>query len=101
MRAIFLILILAVVALIVAGRDRVSSTSTRFAARQAPDFAATQNGVTAKGGQTPAFDVETGSVKVGTAKRRTDGQGAERSKVSPAGEIRPPADDQQRQRRCS
>lgn len=33
---------------------------------KAPDISATQNGVVAKGGQTPAFDVETGSVTVGT-----------------------------------
>jgi hypothetical protein len=33
---------------------------------KAPQISATGNGVTAKGGQAPAFDVETGSVKVGT-----------------------------------
>ena len=31
-----------------------------------PQVSATVNGVTAKGGQAPAFDVQTGSVKVGT-----------------------------------
>jgi hypothetical protein len=33
---------------------------------KAPEVAATGNGITAKGGQAPAFDVQTGSVKVGT-----------------------------------
>jgi hypothetical protein len=36
----------------------------------APQIAANGNGVTAKGGQAPAFDVQTGSVKVG-AKQAT------------------------------
>ena len=33
---------------------------------QAPQVTATANGVTATGGQAPAFDIETGSVKVGS-----------------------------------
>ena len=32
----------------------------------APQVTATANGVTAKGGQAPAFDIETGTVKVGS-----------------------------------
>jgi hypothetical protein len=36
---------------------------------RAPQISATRNGVTAKGGQAPAFDVETGSVKVGTQEK--------------------------------
>ena len=33
---------------------------------KAPEVTATSKGVTTSGGQAPAFDVETGSVKVGT-----------------------------------
>ena len=33
---------------------------------QAPSISASRNGVTAKGGQAPAFDVQTGSVTVGS-----------------------------------
>jgi hypothetical protein len=33
---------------------------------EAPAVSVTGNGVTATGGQTPAFDVETGTVSVGT-----------------------------------
>ena len=50
MRALLFILIIAVIGIIAA----------------APQVTATRNGVTAKGGQPPAFDVETGSVKVGS-----------------------------------
>jgi hypothetical protein len=65
MRAVILILILAVLAIIVAvATGFVDINQVRGA--KAPEFSTTQNGVTAKGGQTPAFDVETGSVKVGT-----------------------------------
>ncbi|MEO5775221.1 MAG: hypothetical protein ABIQ32_14060 [Sphingomicrobium sp.] len=65
MRAILLVLILAIVALIGAvASGLISLNLTRPA--QAPQLSATGNGVTAKGGQTPAFEVETGSVKLGT-----------------------------------
>ena len=65
MRALLLILILAVVALLVAfASGFLNVNQTRDA--KAPQVSATRNGVTARGGQTPAFDVETGSVKVGT-----------------------------------
>jgi hypothetical protein len=65
MRAILLILILALVALIVAiGTGLINFNLTRGA--QAPQISASGNGVRATGGQTPAFDVETGSVKLGT-----------------------------------
>ena len=42
------------------------STSTRPGRRKAPTISTTHNGVVAKGGQSPAFDVETGSVEIGT-----------------------------------
>ncbi len=65
MRAILLVLILIVVAALIAlGTGYVSIDQIRGA--KAPEVSASRNGVTAKGGQTPAFDVQTGSVEVGT-----------------------------------
>ena len=65
MRAIILILILAVVGLIVlvaTGLLDINQTQPG----EAPQVSVTENGVTAKGGQAPAFDVETGTVSVGS-----------------------------------
>lgn len=65
MRAVLLILILVVVAAIAAiGTGFVDINQTRGA--RAPDVDASQNGLVASGGQTPAFDVQTGSVQVGS-----------------------------------
>jgi hypothetical protein len=65
MRTLILILIIVVVALLIAlASGFLNINQTRPA--KAPEVSATHNGVTAKGGQAPAFDVETGSVKVGT-----------------------------------
>jgi hypothetical protein len=65
MRALILILILVVVAILIAiGTGFLNINQIRGA--KAPEVSATRTGVTAKGGQAPAFDVETGSVKVGT-----------------------------------
>jgi hypothetical protein len=67
MRAILLILIVAVVALVIAiATGFLDISQTRSA--QVPKISTTDNGVVAKGGQAPAFDVETGSVAVGTKK---------------------------------
>ena len=64
MRAIILILILAVVVLIGAiATGMLDISQTRSA--KVPDVAVSQNGITASGGQAPAFDVETGTVSVG------------------------------------
>ena len=64
MRALILIVIVAIVAILaLVGTGFVRLSQTREA--KAPLVSATRNGVTAKGGQAPAFDVETGSVKVG------------------------------------
>lgn len=87
MRALLLILILGIVALIVAiASGLINLNLTRGA--QAPQISATGNGVSAKGGQAPAFQIETGSVKVGskdaTVKVPTIG-------VEPAGEPKQPA----------
>ena len=64
MRAILLILILVVVAVIAAiATGLVDISQTRSA--QVPEIETTEEGVRASGGQTPAFDVETGSLSVG------------------------------------
>jgi hypothetical protein len=65
MRAILLILIVAVLAIIIAVATGFLNISQIRGART-PEVSATRNGVVAKGGQAPAFDVETGSVKIGT-----------------------------------
>jgi hypothetical protein len=63
MRAILFVLMLLVVAVIAAvASGYVDINQTRPA--QAPQVSAQKQGVTASGGQTPAFDVATGSVKV-------------------------------------
>lgn len=65
MRAVLFILILAVVAVLIAvATGFLDISQTREA--KAPQISATANGVTARGGQTPTFDVETGSVSVST-----------------------------------
>jgi hypothetical protein len=65
MRAILVFLILAVVVLIVlVSTGLLDINQTRSA--KAPDIDASREGISASGGQTPAFDVETGSVTVGT-----------------------------------
>ena len=65
MRPVLLVLILAIVVLIGAIATGFLDISQVRGAK-APDVAATHNGVVAKGGQAPAFDVQTGSVAVGT-----------------------------------
>jgi hypothetical protein len=65
MRAIFLILIVAVIALILAvltGMIQLRQTEPAVA----PGIEATDGKITTRGGQAPAFDVETGSVGVGS-----------------------------------
>ena len=64
MRAILLILILAVVVLISAIATGMLDISQTRGAR-APAVDVSRNGFTASGGQAPAFDVETGTVSVG------------------------------------
>jgi len=64
MRAVILVLILAVVALIIAIQTGfLDIRQTRDA--QVPQVSADGAGVTATGGQAPAFDVETGKVALG------------------------------------
>ena len=65
MRAILLILILAIVAIIAAvASGFIDINQTRAA--KAPDVSASTKGITASGGQSPQFQVETGSVQVGS-----------------------------------
>jgi hypothetical protein len=65
MRAVILILIVVIIAFIAAVATGMLNIN-QIRGAKAPEVSATRNGVTAKGGQPPAFDVETGSVKVGT-----------------------------------
>lgn len=65
MRAILLIVIVAIVAIIAAVATGFLDINQVRGAR-APEVEATNNGVTASGGQAPAFDIETGSIKVGS-----------------------------------
>ena len=68
MRAILFILIVAVLALIAAvATGWLEIDQTREA--RAPNIDADGRGVAAQGGQTPAFDIETGSVSVGATPR--------------------------------
>jgi hypothetical protein len=65
MRPIILILVVILIALVAAiATGLVDINQIRGA--KAPQISATQNGVVARGGQAPAFDIETGSVKVGS-----------------------------------
>jgi uncharacterized protein involved in outer membrane biogenesis len=65
MRTLILVLIIIIIAIIGAIASGFVDVNQVRGAR-APEVSATHNGVTAKGGQAPAFDVETGSVKVGS-----------------------------------
>jgi hypothetical protein len=65
MRAVILVLILAIVAIIVLVATGLLDVN-QIRGAQAPRITASENGVTAQGGQAPAFEVETGSVEVGS-----------------------------------
>jgi len=66
MRAIIFILIIAVLVLI-AGIATGFLNINQIRGGQAPQINTTGNGVSAHGGQAPAFQVQTGAVKVGSA----------------------------------
>ncbi len=86
MRAVILVLILAVVALIIAIQTGfLDIRQTRGA--EAPDITANGAGVTATGGQTPTFDVETGKVAVGSRPENVTVQ-------MPTVEVQPPQANQ-------
>lgn len=65
MRAVLLVLIIAVALILIAVATGFLDINEIRGAK-APQVSATTNGIVAKGGQAPAFDVETGSVKVGS-----------------------------------
>jgi hypothetical protein len=65
MRAIIFILIIAVVIIVIAIASGFLDIN-QIRGAKVPQVSTTGNGITATGGQAPAFDVETGSVKVGT-----------------------------------
>ena len=69
MRALIFILII-IVLVIIAGLATGFLDINQIRGARAPQVSATRNGITARGGQAPAFDVQTGSVKVG-AKQTT------------------------------
>jgi hypothetical protein len=71
LRAIIFILIVAVL-VVIAGIATGFLDINQIRGARAPQISTTGNGVTAKGGQAPAFDVETGSVTGGT--RQTTGK---------------------------
>lgn len=66
MRAVLLILIIAIVA-VIAGIASGFVDINQVRGAKAPEVSTTGNGIVAEGGQAPAFDVETGSVKVGSS----------------------------------
>ena len=81
MRAVLVVLIL-VVLVALAGVMTGFINVNQIRGAQAPAVSATNNGIVAKGGQTPAFDVETGSVEVGTRNATVK---------MPSLEVKPPA----------
>jgi len=68
MRAVIFVVILAIL-VVIAGIATGFLNINQIRGAKAPQIATTGNGVTAKGGQTPAFEVETGSVKIGTQQK--------------------------------
>ena len=87
MRGLILILILLVVAAIAAiSTGLVNVNQTRSA--QLPAVDATHNGVVAKGGQAPAFDVSTGKVEIGTGERTVK---VPEIRIAPSGNAAAPA----------
>ena len=83
MRAVIILLIL-VVLVALAGVVTGFININQIRGAEAPVVSATHNGLVAKGGQTPAFDVETGSVEVGTRNATVK---------MPSLEVKPPAKD--------
>ena len=65
MRMILLVLILVVLVLL-AGVGTGFLDIDQIRGAQAPAVSVGENGVVAKGGQSPAFDVQTGSVEIGS-----------------------------------
>ena len=87
MRAAIIVLIVVIVGVIAAIATGFLNVSQVREAR-APQVSASTNGVTAQGGQAPAFDVQTGSVKIGTSQTNV---------TVPALEVSRPGDQAQAQ----
>ena len=68
MRAVIFILVI-VILLVIAGIATGFLDINQIRGAKAPEVSTTQNGIVTKGGQAPAFDVQTGSVKVGTQEK--------------------------------
>ena len=68
MRAVIFVLVI-VILVIIAGIATGFLDINQIRGAKAPQVAATSNGITTRGGQAPAFDVQTGSVKVGTQEK--------------------------------
>jgi hypothetical protein len=68
LRTIIFVLVIAIL-VVIAGIATGFLNINQIRGAQTPQISATGNGVTAKGGQAPAFEVETGSVKVGTQQK--------------------------------
>ena len=95
MRAVFLILILAVVALHVAvltGMVKLPMTQPAVA----PSVAVENGAIVTRPGQAPAFDVETGSIEVGSGKTvavpKVEIQPSDTRVAVPSLEVRRPGD---------
>ncbi len=96
MRAILLILIIAVVAIIAAigtGLVRIPQTSPAVA----PRVEMKDGKLTTQPGQAPTFDIETGSIGVGTSNRTVNVPSVEVKRdgtqvAVPSVEVRPPAE---------
>jgi hypothetical protein len=99
MRAILLILILATAALIAAfatGYVRISQTRRA----EVPQVEASGGAIRASGGQSPSFDVQTGSVEVGSKQTnvsvpKIEVKQDQRSVKVPVVEVRRPSEAQQ------
>jgi hypothetical protein len=65
MRILLVLLIIAVL-VVIAGVATGYVDINQIRGAKAPQVSVTGNGITARGGQAPAFDVQTGSVRVGT-----------------------------------
>lgn len=90
MRAVLFIAILAIlvtVAAVASGYLRIS----QLRGGDAPEMSASRNGLSAKAGQAPAFDVETGSIKVGTEDATVKVPTLEVQKVQKPGQNQAPA----------
>jgi hypothetical protein len=93
MRAVIFVLILAVVAVLIALWSGFLNVSQTREAR-VPNVATTDNGIAARGGQTPAFDVQTGTVSVEPSNVTLPVPNLE---VNPPADNPPPAQQQQAQ----